>query len=175
MANSPTGEASAAWTRCSKQHILATVTAGIRSRTLEEILADACAKIIRYTPADAHDACSAGALLIDIRSDSDRERDGIVPGSLHIPRTVLEWRADPEGSHRNPYLEGPDQQLILLCDHGCSTILAAANLTELGYTQAGDVIGGFVAWQQARLPTKRLRTSQRRPTAEPAGMGGPDS
>jgi rhodanese-related sulfurtransferase len=139
------------------------------------MLADACAKIIRYTPADAYEACSAGALLIDIRSDSDRERDGIVPGSLHIPRTVLEWRADPEGSHRNPYLEHLDQQLILLCDHGCSTILAAANLAELGYSRAGDVIGGFVAWQQARLPNRRLRARHQRPAADPAGMGGPNS
>jgi rhodanese-related sulfurtransferase len=174
MANSQQGEASAAWTPGSDQHILATVAAGVRPRTLEEILADACAKIVRYTPADAHDACSTGALLIDIRSDTDREHDGIVPGSLHIPRTVLEWRADPDGAHRNPYLAGLDQQLILLCDHGCSTILAAANLTELGYTRAGDVIGGFAAWQRARLPTRMPPTQRRRPSGEPAGMAGPD-
>jgi rhodanese-related sulfurtransferase len=175
MAGSPTSKASAAWTSDSEQQILGAVAAGVGSRTLEEMLADACAKIIRYPPADAHDACSAGALLIDIRSDTDRERDGIVPGSLHIPRTVLEWRADPQGSHRNPYLEGPDQQLILLCDHGCSTVLAAANLAELGYSRAGDVIGGFAAWRQARRPTRRLSTQRHQLPGEPAGMAGPDS
>jgi rhodanese-related sulfurtransferase len=172
MTTSPMVEMSATWTDDSGQHILSTVTAGIRSRTLDEMLADACAKIIRYTPAGAYDACSAGALLVDIRSDPDRERDGIVPGSLHIPRTVLEWRADPHGSHRNPYLEYPDQQLILLCDHGCSTILAAATLTELGYSRAGDVIGGYAGWQEAGLPTTTAQPNSR--PGEPAGMSAPD-
>lgn len=147
----------------------------MRRRTLNEMLADACAKIIRYSPAEAHTACAdSGAILIDIRSDTDRERDGIVPGSLHIPRTVLEWRADPNGSHRNPYLAGLDHQIILLCDHGCSTILAAANLAELGYTEAGDVIGGYAAWRQARLPTTTLPSRRRRETEKPAGMAGPN-
>ncbi len=88
---------------------------GVKRRTLDDLLTDAEGRIVRYTPAEAHKATASGALLIDIRSDSDRERDGIVPGSLHIPRTVLEWRTDLDSQWRNPYLEGLDQQIILLC------------------------------------------------------------
>ena len=74
-----------------------------------------------YSPAETYAAMESGALLIDIRSDSDRDRDGIVPGSLHIPRTVLEWRIAPDSEFRNPHLGDLDQQVILICDHGCST------------------------------------------------------
>ena len=145
---------------------------GVKRRTLDDLLADAQERIVRYSPADALNAIEAGALLIDIRSESDRERDGIVPGSLHIPRTVLEWRADLGKPWCSPHLEGFEQQIILLCDHGCSTILAAAALVELGFTNAGDVIGGYAAWREAGLGTKDA--PQRLRAAEPAGMREPD-
>ena len=90
-------------------------------------------------------------------------RDGIVPGSLHIPRTVLEWRLAPGGAWRNPFIRGPEQQLILICDHGCSTILAAATLVDLGYARAGDVIGGFEAWREAGPAEDRRPDARARP------------
>ena len=92
----------------------------------------------------------AGALIIDLRTDHARQRDGIVPGSLHIPRSVLEWRIDPDGPWRNHEV-GMDRQLILMCDHGFSSILAAATAVDLGFANAGDVIGGFAAWIAAGL------------------------
>jgi len=144
-----------------------------RRRTLDELLADARARIERYTPEDAHAAARRGVLIVDIRSDTDRRRDGIVPGSVHIPRTALEWRADPGGSLRNPHLGGLDEPLILLCDHGCSTILAAATLAELGYVRVGDVIGGYEAWRLAGLPTCSAPRRRRTP-GEAAGMRSPD-
>jgi rhodanese-related sulfurtransferase len=150
------------------------VVDSVTRRTLDDLLAEAEERIVRYAPADAHRAGKGGALLIDIRSDSDRERDGIVPGSLHIPRTVLEWRFDLDSPWRNPHLGGLDRQIILLCDHGCSTILAAATLSELGYANAGDVIGGYVAWRDAGLPTAEAPLL-RRSADEPAGMGAPDA
>jgi len=149
------------------------VSASVKRRTLEALLADAETRIARFAPAEAHAATSTDALLIDIRSDSDRERDGIVPGSLHIPRTVLEWRTAPDSSSRNPHVGALDRQVILLCDHGCSSILAAAVLTELGFTRAGDIIGGFAAWRDANLPVNRAR-SRIRSLDEPAGMSLPD-
>jgi len=142
-------------------------------RTLDELLAEAEARITRLSPEEAEQAMAAGALLIDVRSERDRERDGIVPGSLHIPRTVLEWRADPDGAWRNPHVGRLDRQLILLCNHGYSTVLAAATLAELGHTGAGDVRGGFAAWRAAGLPTMAAP----RPVdgdGELAGMSGPD-
>jgi len=149
------------------------VTAGVSRHPLGDLLAEAEARIERLSPAETHAAMQAGALLIDIRSDSDRERDGIVGGSLHIPRTVLEWRLAADSGFRNPHLGDPERRIILLCDHGCSSILAAAVLGDLGLTQTGDVIGGFAAWQAAGLPVTEARRP-RRSRDEPAGMGPPD-
>ena len=141
--------------------------------TLEDLLATAEARISRHSPAEAHSAMENGAVLIDIRSGDSRSRDGIVPGSLHIPRTVLEWRTAPDSEFRNPHVGGLDREVILLCDHGCSTILAAAVLREFGYSGAGDVIGGFADWRNAGLP---VAPAPRRDghADEPAGMGPPD-
>ena len=149
------------------------MVASVNRRTLDDLLADSEARIERLSPVEAHTATQTGALLIDIRSDRDREQSGIVPGSLHIPRTVLEWRTAPDSSFRNPHVGALDRQVILLCDHGCSTILAAAVLTELGFTRAGDVIGGFAAWRDAGLPVSRTWIRRRGPD-EPAGMSPPD-
>lgn len=103
-------------------------------------------------PDEAAAALREGAHLVDIRSAEAREHDGIVPGSLHVPRTVLEWRLDPDGAWRTPHVGGLDERLILICDHGCSSVLAAATLADLGYARAGDVVGGFAAWREAGLP-----------------------
>jgi rhodanese-related sulfurtransferase len=146
---------------------------GAERRTLEELLDTARARIERLEPAEAFAATEQGALLIDIRADVDRERDGIVPGSLHIPRTVLEWRLDPDSPWRNPHVGGVDEQILLLCDHGCSSVFAAATLLELGFARAGDVVGGFAAWRDAGLPTAPA-TPYRRGPGEPAGMRPPD-
>jgi len=141
-----------------------------RRRTLDDLLDAARARITRLEPVEAFAAAAEDGVLIDIRADVDRDRDGIVPGSLHIPRTVLEWRLDPGGAWRNPHLGGLDQRLLLICDHGCSSILAAASLVDLGYVRAGDVIGGFAAWSAAGLPTARSPRRRRRPGGL-AGMG----
>ena len=104
-----------------------------------------------------------GALLIDIRSDTQRVRDGLVPGALVVPRNVLEWRCDPASPHRDPRIDGLTQALILICDEGYQSSLAAATLQELGLTRTTDVIGGFRAWRDAGL---RVRVE--RPDEPPA-------
>ena len=142
-------------------------------RTLDEILEAAQARINRLEPTEALAALEQGAQLIDIRSDVDRNRDGIVPGSFHIPRTVLEWRLAPDSAWRNPHVGGTDQQVVLICDHGCSSALAAATLVELGFAKAGDVIGGFAAWRDAGLPVAPAPHIQRE-ADELAGMRPPD-
>lgn len=146
---------------------------GTKRRTLDELLDEAKTKIERYSPDEAQAAVAGGALIIDIRTSSDRERDGIVPGSVHIPRTVLEWRLELGGASRSPYVGGADEPVILLCDHGYSTILAAATLTDLGFSRAGDVIGGFAGWRDAGLPVAPAPIRPR-PAGQPAGMNGPD-
>lgn len=116
--------------------------------TLEEMLADARARIRRYRPAEV----PAQATIVDIRSRDARERAGAVPGALHIPRTVLEWRLAPASDSRTPHLDG-GEEVVLICDEGYSSSLAAATLREPG-VDAGDVIGGFEAWLAAGLPVK---------------------
>jgi rhodanese-related sulfurtransferase len=141
-------------------------------RTLDDLLDGARASIIRLTPAEAFAAAAAGALIVDIRSDLDRARDGVVPGSLHVPRTVLEWRLAVDSPWRNPYVGGSERQIVVLCDHGYSSSLAAAILVELGFASAGDIIGGFEAWSRDGLPVSApVRT--RRPGV-PAGMEPPE-
>jgi rhodanese-related sulfurtransferase len=140
-------------------------------RTLEQLLREAEARIERLSPAAALSAAKTGALIVDIRSEASRARDGIVPGAIHIPRTVLEWRFEPGGRWRNPHLGGVERQMIVLCDHGYSSPLAAAALARLGYAKAGDVIGGFDAWRDAGLPTRP--PSPGTPEGLP-GMAGPD-
>lgn len=148
--------------------------AGIaRRRTLDELVATAAGMVDRLEPAAALAAMRDGAALVDIRSDSERERDGIVPGSLHVPRTVLEWRLDPASAWRSPHAPSLESRVILLCDHGFSSVLAASTLVDLGFTRAGDVVGGFVAWREAGLPVAPPPPTRRGP-GELAGMRPPD-
>jgi len=147
------------------------VMANEPARSLDELLGEASARIQRLAPQEAFDAVADGALLVDIRSDGDRERDGVVPGALHVPRTVLEWRFAGEPEWRSPYLGNAGRQIVLICDHGCSSIFAAAALVDLGY-HAGDVVGGFDAWRAAGLPT--APGAIHRAPGEPAGMRPPD-
>jgi rhodanese-related sulfurtransferase len=125
--------------------------------SLQRLVDDATEQITRFAAADALAACADDGIIIDIRSQDARELHGVVPGSLHIPRTVLEWRIAVDSPWRNIHLGGLDQRLILICDHGYSSILAARNLVQLGFHRAGDVIGGFEAWRDADLPIAASR------------------
>jgi len=135
------------------------------------VYADACARLDRLDPRRALAEAEAGALVVDIRAADARRGTGTVPGSLHIPRTVLEWRVDPESPWRNPHVGGLDARLILICDHGCSSALAAVSLRELGFSRATDVAGGFEAWLAAGLPVVPAREA---PPGEIPGLGPPD-
>jgi rhodanese-related sulfurtransferase len=94
-------------------------------------------------------------LLVDIRTVSQRSKDGKIPGALVIERTVLEWRLDPESSSRIPEAVSHEARFIVICAEGYSSSLAAASLHELGLINATDVIGGFEAWKAAGLPIER--------------------
>ena len=140
-------------------------------RTLDELLEDARAKIERLAPSQAFAAARNGALIIDIRSEVNRDHHGTVAGSVHIPRTVLEWRLSPDSAWRNPHLGPPERKLIILCDHGYSSSLAAATLVDLGL-DATDVIGGFEAWIKEGLPA--TAPTNPRASKEFPGMGRPE-
>jgi rhodanese-related sulfurtransferase len=120
--------------------------------SVEQLLAAARAGVQRLTPAAAHAAMREGALLVDIRSDSQRAADGDIPGAFVVPRNVLEWRLDPACPHRDPRLGRHEARLVLLCNEGYQSSLAAATARSFGIAAATDVIGGFRAWRAAGLP-----------------------
>ena len=91
--------------------------------------------------------------MIDIRGSAQRERDGDIPGALCFERNVLEWRVDPASDARDPRVAGLDEEVLVICNEGYQSSLAAAVLRDLGFTNAGDVVGGFRAWRAAGLPT----------------------
>ena len=128
---------------------------------VDELLERARARLKRVGPAAARAAMDEGAVLVDIRAESQRRRDGVVPGSVFIARNVLEWRADPDGSHRDERVADPGRPLIVMCNEGYQSSLVAATLQELGHGDATDLDGGFQAWQAAGLPVAPLDPNDR--------------
>ncbi|HEY2507102.1 MAG TPA: rhodanese-like domain-containing protein [Streptosporangiaceae bacterium] len=120
--------------------------------TIDELLAAARSGLRRLAPAEALAAARGGAALVDIRGDSQLARDGTVPGALVIARNVLEWRLDPGSHYRHPQAPGLHDHVIVLCDEGYQSSLAAAILQQLGFAAVTDVEGGFQAWREAGLP-----------------------
>ena len=136
--------------------------------TIDQLLREARDRLDRLEPAEAFAAQASGALLIDTRSPDERRRDGVIPGALHVPRTVLEWRLDPEtdAAHRNPHVPGLDAHVVVVCAHGYSSSLAAATLQTLGFYRATDLVGGFEAWKKQGLPVTSA------PASDPSGVPG---
>ncbi len=110
-------------------------------------------RLDRVTVDDALDAVRDGAILVDIRSEVQRARDGLIPAAIFHPRNVLEWRCDPTSGHGDPRLCGDlGRRIVRVCDEGDGSSLAAAALQDLRFTRATDLVGGFQAWAAAGLP-----------------------
>jgi rhodanese-related sulfurtransferase len=124
-------------------------------RKIDDLLAEARADIERLDPVQARQRVEErGALLVDIRPEHQRRAHGVVPGALLIERNVFEWRLDPTSEFRVPQADGHERFVLVLCQEGYASSLAAASLRALGYQRAGDVIGGFDAWRAAGLPVE---------------------
>ncbi|WP_443064647.1 rhodanese-like domain-containing protein [Streptomyces sp. NBC_00582] len=120
---------------------------------IDELLDRVRAGYARVDAQEAYEAARADeALLVDIRYAALRERDGLIPGALVVERNELEWRLDPQGSHRLPEATSHDLQIVVLCNEGYASSLAVASLRQLGLHRATDLIGGFQAWKAAGLP-----------------------
>jgi rhodanese-related sulfurtransferase len=125
----------------------------VAATSIDTLLADARRELRRLAPVEAHDAAGSGAVLVDIRPLEQRDRDGLIPGAVVIDRNVLEWRLDPSSDHREASV-GSHQRVVIICNEGYSSSLAAATLRLLG-RDATDVIGGFQNWLACGLPVAR--------------------
>ncbi|MGW1609923.1 rhodanese-like domain-containing protein [Streptomyces sp. NPDC002285] len=120
---------------------------------IDELLERVRAGYERIEPREAYEAAQeSDALLVDIRYAALRERDGLIPGALVVERNELEWRLDPQGSHRTPEATGHDLRVVVICNEGYASSLAAESLRRLGLSRATDLVGGFQAWRVAGLP-----------------------
>jgi rhodanese-related sulfurtransferase len=115
---------------------------------VDAMLARSCARIApRVQPYELAKEIEAGALVVDIRPVEQRARDGALPGAIVIDRNVLEWRLDPTSAHRIPEADSSARRVVIVCNEGFQSALAAAVLRDLGLTRATDLAGGFQAWR----------------------------
>jgi rhodanese-related sulfurtransferase len=120
----------------------------VTGRSIDDILADARARLTRVTPAEVPPT----AVLVDIRPAAQRAAEGEIPGALVVERNVLEWRFDPRSDARLPIADRYDLPVVVFCSEGYTSSLAAAALQDLGLHLATDLTGGFQAWKRAGLP-----------------------
>ena len=104
------------------------------------------AALDRVEPEQLAAEMDAGALVIDTRPAENRAAEGELPGAVVVERIHLEWRLDPTSPDRLPEVV-PDQRVVIVCNEGYSSSLAAATLRELGVTRATDLVGGYRAWR----------------------------
>ena len=117
-----------------------------------QLLSQARSRITRYRPHAAAEAQATGAFIVDLRCSEDRLAEGTVPHAVVVGLSVLPWRVDPEAERTDPRINDRATRLILMCNDGYSSSLAAATLTEMGFADVGDIDGGFRAWSAAGLP-----------------------
>ena len=135
---------------------------------IDELLTDARAGLDRVQPGELAAELAAGALVVDIRPVEQRLRDGELPGALVIDRNVLEWRLDPTSPHRVAEASDPARRVVVVCNEGYSSSLAAATLRRIGLERATDLVGGYQAWL-------RLVPAPRAPHDDDSRSAGPRS
>ncbi|BBY93499.1 hypothetical protein MGALJ_31680 [Mycobacterium gallinarum] len=112
---------------------------------IDRILDDARSRLTRMSAQDVPAALARGAVLVDIRPQAQRDREGDVPAALVVERNVLEWRCDPTSDARLAQAVDDDVEWVVLCSEGYTSSLAAAALLDLGLHRSTDVIGGYHA------------------------------
>lgn len=121
---------------------------------IDDLVERARARIDRLTPGEARAAMERGAVILDTRTYEQRRADGVIPGATVMNRNVVEWRVDPTSGWEDPAVVARTGPIIVMCDEGFASSLAAATLVDLGIEDAADMIGGYQAWKEAGLPTE---------------------
>jgi rhodanese-related sulfurtransferase len=132
----------------------------VSRRSIDEILAQARARLNRLDPEAAYRAQRDGAVLVDIRPVAQRVAGGEIPNAVVVERNVLEWRFDPSSDARLPIADRYDLPVIVYCEEGYTSSLAAAALQDLGLFRATDITGGISAWRAAGLPVTPATPSE---------------
>ena len=128
------------------------MTGGEPRKTIDDLLDEARARLERVTATQAFEETQQGAVIVDIRPQEQRRRTGVVPGALYFPRNHLEWRIDPTSEWAHPAVSDPRTRIVLMCNEGYATSLAAVTLHDMGFARATDMIDGFDGWRAAGLP-----------------------
>ena len=123
-----------------------------RVSAIADLLADCRRGLDRVAAPDLAGEVAAGALVVDTRPRDQRERDGELPGAVVVERNVLEWRLDPTSPDRLPEATSTDLRVIVVCNEGYSSSLAAHTLRLLGLARATDLEGGYQAWRRVAGP-----------------------
>ena len=142
---------------------------------VDEMVEKARSNYQRVGPFEAAQIGASGGLLVDTRPATQRAEFGEIPGAIVIERNVLEWRLDPTSPHRHEKVTGTDQDIVVVCQSGYASSLAAWSLRQLGLLRATDLVGGYEAWLEAGLPTNldRSRGLDQVPGVGPApGVAG---
>lgn len=114
--------------------------------SIDEVLDAARARLDRVQPETLEHERANGALIIDIRPIEQRNRDGELHAAILVDRNILEWRLDPASCHHIAEIIGSETPIVVVCNEGYSSSLAAAQLQDLGLHRATDLIGGYQAW-----------------------------
>jgi rhodanese-related sulfurtransferase len=125
--------------------------------TIHDLVAQARQGLQRITPAElaARLDNDPTCVVLDTRTPTDRERFGVIPNSVHMPRTTLEWMCDPASGYSHERIVSFEQSLVAVCNEGYSSSLSAASLQRLGFANATDLVGGVMGWKNADLPIEQ--------------------
>src|ERR1700712_5201111 len=130
------------------------MTEGTTRMTIDDLLEAARPRLARVSALEALAETQDGAVIVDIRAQEQRRKDGVVPGALWFPRNHLEWRVGPTSEGGHPAVSDPRTRGALLCAEGYATSLAAVTLIDMGFERTTDMVDGFEGWCAAGLPVE---------------------
>lgn len=123
------------------------------AKSAKDMVSDAKDRIENLDPAQVAQEQESGALLVDLRDGPEIAENGKIPGSVHIPRGMLEFRADPTSPYHDAAMD-PEKRIILHCASGGRSALGAATLQEMGYSHVAHLDGGFKSWVEQDRPVE---------------------
>lgn len=118
----------------------------------KQMVAEANAAVTCLSPEEANALVGQDRVVfLDVREPGELQENGKIEGSVHAPRGLLEFHADPDSPYHNKDIDG-SKKLVIYCATGGRSALAAKTLTDMGFADVYHVSGGLVAWKDAGKP-----------------------